>query len=289
MLAFLDKLEDELTQVEDLPTLPDIVLRIEQALSDDSSSANDVAKIMAEDPSLTSKVLRLANSVYYGPVSGPISSVSHAVARLGYREMRRLCTTLAVIRTFEGMGRQMDHRQFWKHSLTAAIAARLIRQLSDCVQEFGEDEVYVAGLLHDVGALVLDQFFPPLFREVRGTADENNMPYADAERNALGVDHGQIGGCLLKRWNLPETVVEAVTWHHQPAEADPDIKPLVQATHLADFICTCLGIGEMAAGATSNVCQGTWSDLKISVDYVPGIIEHVSKEARRTETFLALS
>lgn len=286
--AFPAKLENELGRVEDLPTLPSVVAAVEEAIRSRESSAEDIAEIIAEDPSITSNILRVANSAYYAGSVGRISSVSAAVARLGYEETRRLCTTVAVIRTFGPMGQHLDHRQFWKHSIVAAIATRVIGSYCTPAPPFGEDEAWVAGLLHDIGALVLDQYFPDLFLEIRQVADEQCRPYAEAELSVLKIDHGQIGGRLLDRWNLPPSVVAAIALHHQPSCAEVETRPLVQAVHLADSICTALGIGDGADGIPAAFCNSAWYDLSLPVNHMPDIIERVTAEASRCDSLISL-
>jgi len=286
--SFRDRLEGELDNIGDLPTLPTIVTALERALRSDETNAADVASIIAEDPSMTANVLRVANSAYYAALAGSISSVAGAVARLGFSEIRNLCTTIAVVRTFGKMGRQLNHRMFWKHSIVAAIATRVIGHYCHPAAPFSEDEAWVAGLLHDVGSLVLDQYFPDAFQKVRAAAEEQNRPYAEAEDKILKIDHGEVGGTLLSRWDLPHPIVTAVSFHHQPTRAEADDRPLVQAVHLADSICTSLGIGDGGDGIPAAFSNSAWYDLDLSVTNMPDIIEHVTQEANRCETLLSL-
>jgi HD-like signal output (HDOD) protein len=289
MATFRERLEQVFERVEDLPTLPSVVLELERALRNDETGAEDVARIMAEDPSLTATVLRVANSAFYGSAAGATTSVANAVARLGFREVSRLCTSLAVIRTFEGVGEHLAHRDFWKHSLVAGIATRVLKRCSGEANPFSEDEAYVSGLLHDVGTLVLDQYFPDVFLQIQALAEEKCMPRADAETFILKIDHGGIGALLLERWNLPESIIQAVSWHHGPGDARPEHRVLAQAVHLTEFICTGLGIGDGGDGSTEGFSAGAWHDLSLAVDDIPDIIAQVTEEASRCETLLTLS
>ncbi len=285
---FREKLLRRLDLVEDLPTLPSVIFNLEVALKDEESGAEEVARIMTEDPSLTSKVLRLANSPYFQPVTGPVSSVAAAIARLGFREVGRLCTTVAIIRTFDDMGGHLDHEAFWKHSIAAGIAGRIIKRYGGDKYEFGEDEAYVAGLVHDVGGLVLDQYFPDVYVRIHVTGDEQDMSYAEVERLALKIDHGGIGAHLLEKWNIPESIVEAVRWHHQPDQARAEHRRLADVVHLADFFCTCLGVGEGSDGPMRGFSKAAWEELDLSVGDITDIIGKIDNETKNSEMFVAL-
>ena len=289
MATFRERLDQVFERVADLPTLPAVVLELERALHDDETGAEDVARIMEEDPSLTATTLRVANSAFYGAAAGTITSVQSAVARLGFREVSRLCTSLAVIRTFEGVGQHLNHPDFWKHSIVAAIATRILKKSSGEANPFSEDEAYVSGLLHDVGTLVLDQFFPDVFRQIQALAEEKGVPRAEAEAFILKIDHGGIGALLLDRWSLPDSIIQAVAWHHTPGNARPEHRALTQAVHLTEFICTDLGIGDGGDGGTEGFSEGAWHDLALPVDDIPDIIAQVTEEASRCESLLTLA
>jgi len=287
--TFRDMLEEELNRVEDLPVFPPVLGRLTQALASEKTGAEDVAQILAQDPALTARLLRVANSVYYAATTAGVSSVTHAVARLGFREISRLFTALTVIRTFDQMGRHLDHDQFWKHSLTAGITTRVIKRYCGAADPFSEDDAYVAGLLHDIGVLVLDQHFPALYVEVNAVARRECISRADAERLVLGIDHGEIAGQLFRRWRIPSPVAQAVTWHHQPGQAEPGCRTLVAVVHLADSICGGLGVGDAGSGACSGFSDVAWHVLGLSVDDLPAIIREVAEEAARSETLVALA
>ncbi len=285
---FREKLTTELYGVEDLPTLPDMVFMLESALLNPYADAREISQILGEDPSLTARVLKMANSVYYSSAGGSITSLQNAIARVGFNEVRNLVTTVALIETFGGVGPHLNHNLFWKHSITVGIAARSIKNLSESASAFDEHEAYVAGLLHDIGILLLDQFFPDVFRQVRAYADEQGVPYNQAERELLGMDHGEIGGVLLEEWSIPESVVAAVTWHHRPEDADPAYSQLAETVELADFVGINLGIGEGGELRPKPISDGVWDHLGLAVDAIPTIIDQVSRDAVISQTLLSL-
>jgi putative nucleotidyltransferase with HDIG domain len=283
-----DTLVAALNRVQDLPTLPSVVTQMEEILRRERTTADDLARIISADPTLTTNVLRVVNSAYYAARSGRITSVHHAVARLGFREVGRICTVLTVIETFRGFGPHLDHKVFWKHSLMTGISTRVIYRHSRRTYSFEEDEAYVAGLLHDVGVLILDQYFPALYQRTRKQAAEKSVPYAEEERQFLGMDHGELGATVLNRWNISPAVVQAVAWHHQPSRCDPQSRDLASTVHLADSICLKLEIGDFADGGLYSVYEGVRLDLGLAPGDLPAIIADVRKDRTQCESLLHL-
>ncbi len=276
-----------LERIEDLPTLPTVVKRVEETLQDKNADAEAIAAIISEDPSLTSKILRVVNSAYYGAKSGSITSVQNAVARLGMVEVSKLCTVLAVIETFRDFGSHLDHHVFWKHSLLTGITTRIIHSSCQTKAAFSADEAYVAGLLHDVGTLIVDQYFPAIFEETRRQSKDKNVPCYEVESTLLAMDHGEIGAYVLYKWKLPQPVVEAVSWHHQLKTCDPVYKNIISAIHLADSICLKLGIGDILEEAPDQYSETALANLSLTEDDLPSIAEKVLEETTRCDSFLA--
>ncbi len=276
-----------LDSIAQLPTMPQVLLSLEQALQDPNSAAMHIATIVREDPSLTASVLRVANSVIYrGRFASNTASVRQAVSRLGFREISRICTSVVLIRTFSDFGRGIDHGEFWMHSLSVATAVRVFGEYTSWPQllpSSWEEDAFVAGLLHDVGMLVMDQYFPEQFNLIRERAEEKGIPLAKAEERVLGIHHGEIGGILLENWSLPRRVTEAVRWHHDPDLASEANRTIAQMVHLADFVCVNQSIGSTLEGLYDGFSEGAWHDLGLSIDQVPRILEDVKEEAEKSE------
>lgn len=277
-----------LNEVPDLPTLPRVVAHLEALLRQETTTAEGIAEIISTDPTISANILRVVNSAYYAARTGRITSLRHAVARLGLREVDRICTVLSVVETFRGMGPHLDHEVFWRHSLMAGIASRIIHRLGQRSPSIGEDEAYLAGLLHDIGILILDQYFPSLYERSRKEAAQSSLSCPQEERRLLGMDHGEIGALILNRWNMSPAMVQAVAWHHQPSRCDAQYRGLVCTVHLADSICIELGIGDFSDGGISGIGEDIWNDLRLSADHIPAIIEHLRKEESECESFLSL-
>lgn len=289
MEDFRARFSQKLDEVDNLPTISSVYIALQAALSNMAAGAEDVAKVISEDMSLTAKVLRIVNSAYFSAASGPIASVSKAVARIGFAEIRRICSALEIIRSFKALQRAINSEDFWKHCLMTAITTKVIDQYRATPSDFNEDTAYVSGLLHDVGQLLLNCYFPEVFKEVIHRAESDNTPYADVERNMLGMDHGEMAGMLLERWHFPEAIIQAVNWHHEPGLAPEKYRSLAQTIHLADFICRSLGIGTSLGSISSarRFYDNVWADLGVSVDDLPAIIDRVNKEEQRCVTIIA--
>ncbi len=276
-----------LTAVKDLPTLPTVITRLRKALEDERMGAEGVARIISEDPTLTSQILRVVNSAYFAVKGGRITSVQYAVSRLGMKEINRICSVLAVIETFKSIGPHLDHNEFWKHSVMTGITARIIYRFSRKPMYLVEDEAYVAGLLHDVGILILDHYFPAFYMRTREQARHEKKSHDQVERENMGMDHGEVGGLVLNLWNLPPGVVQAVNWHHQSEQAEAAHRPLVSIVTLADSICRELAIGDPFEGALVSYNEKDLASIGLTPDSLPAIKEKVQEEEAQCLSLLS--
>ena len=233
------RLDDLVRQVRDLPSLPTSVTRVMQLTNDPKAGLSDVAQALASDQGLAARVLKLANSAYYGS-SRRIGTVSEAVVILGMRTTRNLtlATSCQDMLEREVQGYFLPRGALWRHSLACAAAAQ---NLAKRANFRGTEEAFVAGLLHDIGKVVMSAYLKAEFAKVLTRVAKGKLTFSDAEREALGFDHAEVGARLLERWNLPTTLVTAVRHHHVPSQA-PD-SPLAALVHIADTICLTLGIG----------------------------------------------
>ncbi len=286
--TFLENFERKLAGMAPLPALEASVLALERAFAQPETGAADLARILEGDPSLAAHILRVANSAYFNASGRNFASVPLAIARLGFRETQRLCTTIAVVHAFGGIGPHLDYVAFWKHSVTVGIATRVIQKHCARMGLFDADEAYVAGLLHDTGILILDQYFPEAFRATREAAKAEGRPAFETERIVIGVDHGAIGGRFLTGCRFPVAVVEAVTWHHHPYESPHDRREGILAVHLADALCTSLGVGNGGDGLPGLHSDAVWRDLGLTADSMPSMVDEINKEAQRSESLITL-
>lgn len=281
MSGFKDKMIGYLRVVDDLPALPAIVFELERALQDETYGATEVAFIIEEDVTLTANILKTVNSAFFGS-RGTISSVREAVARLGSKEIRRLATTFGVLRAFHDVGPHLDPIPFWKHSLLVGLAARAtVENMRG--NPFLEEEAYTAGLLHDVGVLILDQYFPDEYVQVAERLNGVDTPRAETERAVLGIDHGEIGSYLLDVWNLPEDIVESVQWHHQLERAPEHERIQARTLLFADTVAKRMESGD---NGREEIERAAETLLEIEPKTVAAILDAVRKEQRLSQAIL---
>ncbi|RJP71553.1 MAG: HDOD domain-containing protein [Candidatus Abyssobacteria bacterium SURF_17] len=214
--------------IKEISTLPQVMARIMEIITDESSSASDLASEIAKDKSLTAKILKMVNSAYYG-FYREIVKVSDAVVVLGFNEIRRLSLAISVLDMFGGSS-QAEHRvRLWNHSLTCAAMSDIL------VKEWrmGDKGAFTAGLLHDTGKAVLDQYFPSMFSAVQACMREQSLSAHEAERMLFGFDHGDIGFWLFDRWSFPITLSKAIQYHHR-VEAAQEAADMARLVHVAD-------------------------------------------------------
>jgi putative nucleotidyltransferase with HDIG domain len=225
-----------LKRIRDIPSLPEVVNRILAIISLPNTPASEIAKLIAFDPGLTSKVLRMVNSAAYG-FQRQISSIQHGIMILGFNTVRGLVLSASIFKLFEGHTHPggLNHEKFWEHSLGTAVAARLLGQ---ALRIPDADDIFSAAMLHDIGKVVLDVYFKADYAEVLNAARQQRIPFHGAafyelEERMLGVTHTSIGSFLAIKWKLPLTITEVIQYHHQPDEAE-NCQPLVYLVALAN-------------------------------------------------------
>ena len=232
-------IEDEL---QDLPPLPAVIVRVMQTVNDPGTSASDLNRLISADQALASKVLRLVNSSYYG-FPRKISTVTNAVVILGFNTVRNLTTSLGVFNAFDSQGQKtaLNREQFWAHSLGTAVAASALARRKG-IGSKAIEEVFIGGLMHDIGKLFLDQYFPDQYSIAMKLASAAKISIWESEKTALGVGHALVGKRIAEKWNLPTSLTSMITLHHQPAFAKEyfEMTATIQA---ADHVARKLGLG----------------------------------------------
>ncbi|MEJ1959867.1 MAG: HDOD domain-containing protein [Nitrosomonadales bacterium] len=211
-------ISDLVKDVGDLVTLPDVFFRINQLIEDPDSTLDDITKAVSQDTSFAVRLLRIANSPLYG-FSSTIDTVSRAIALIGTSQIRNLALSTSVLRTFAGLPNELvSMDNFWRHSLYCGLVARI---LTGRMRNSDPEAVFTAGLLHDIGKLVIFNRLPELSREslsiVRDSGD--GLPVYQAERQTMGFDHAQVGGELARQWHLPPLLQDCITYHHDIRQA----------------------------------------------------------------------
>lgn len=225
-----------------LPTLPTVITQLIGLIDNPRTSAKEVAQLISTDQALTAKILKLANSAFYG-FPREISTVDLAVVVLGFETVKSLGLSVSVLERFAA-GRDDDHlfdrQKFWQHSIACGVAARMLAQK---LRYRVPGEAFAAGILHDIGKLILCQYFPDEFSRVLETAQEEHIYIGVAEQRVLGVTHAEVGSWLVEKWNLPRQLVDSVAYHHAPRRLKRNAE-LPSLIHLADYLCRRERIGD---------------------------------------------
>ena len=256
--ATLPRLDSEQVKrrLADCPRLPSLVSVnniLRELLDAEQCYTTQVADVIRRDPSLTTRLLRMVNSVYYG-LSAPVGSIEEAVFYLGVHQIRRLAVLTPVIEDLQklaGRGR-FPWRDFWRHCIGTAVLTR--HSLGD-VQPNPDETDYVAGLLHDVGKLVIASAFTEYFEQIQTRVREPGADLLQIESATLGFNHCELGALYLSTHKLPEATIQAVRFHHQPSLATSDFR-LVAAVQLSDLLVRRAGIGD--SGNPAGVTDAIW-------------------------------
>ena len=241
-----------ISKMSDIKSFPQFVIETMKKLNDPESNAADVAKSLSRDEGLVLRILKLANSGAYG-MTRTISSISEAIALLGYKSVRNLILAATVYSAMDkGLtGYALDRGELWRHSLMVAYTARELARITGKV---GQEDAYVGGLLHDIGKVILNDYVRFGYGIIVKMVEEKHIPFTQAEINVLGFDHAAIGEIMVKKWEMPEAYRIAVAYHHRPNEIPEDKlqhQPLLDIVTVANSICLMLGIGLGADGLQS--------------------------------------
>lgn len=251
-------IESLVEKTQDLPSLPDAAIAVMRESESPTGTASNVASHLSRDVSLSARVLRLANSPYYG-LSGEVVDLQQAVVILGMRCVRNLAV---IAGTYTWLSRplkgyRLEPGDLWSHSISVAVGAQLV---ANQVKGICGETAFTAGLLHDIGKCVLSVWMENKFDLAFRYAQRENVPFHDAEKKLLGFDHQDVGGYLAQSWGLPQVFVEAVATHHNPQLIVPNI---VDAVHVADYLTMTAGFGLGGDGLQYTIDEKAFDRLSI--------------------------
>jgi HD-like signal output (HDOD) protein/ActR/RegA family two-component response regulator len=230
-----DKLQTLVSQLGTIPSLPSLYFKILKELDSEDVALESIGEIIARDPGMTAKILQLANSAFFG-LRRNLASPHEAALQLGLETVKSLVLGLHVFSTFESVKvGNFSAESLWQHSFATAATARKIAELERQDHRIVEDS-FTAGLLHDLGRLILLVNLPDQFAEAVALAKDQHLPLVDAERAIFGASHAEVGGYLLGLWGLPISLVEAAVFHHYPGRCTTGVFTPLTAVHAANVI-----------------------------------------------------
>lgn len=236
-----DKLVEKIIDhVKKIKPLPNVVLKARKLLKDEDATLSDISTLIETDPAMATRVLRFANSAYYG-MQGKVASLKHAAHILGFTQIAHM---FEIVGSVEMLGSKLkgygfDAMTLWKHSLFTASAAR---QIAEAINPALEGEAFTSGLIHDVGKLVLDPFVQEQKELFARKLSEKKISMLNVERDLLGIDHAQAGYAVCRTWNLPKLLSNAILYHHTP-DRDTNSPTLSTILSIANILAVKSGMG----------------------------------------------
>lgn len=253
----MNNLQDRIESITEILTLPDIVLKINNLIANPDTSASDISNIISTDLALSTKMLKLVNSPFYG-FSKQITSINYAIVILGFNAVRNLAMTVFVMDLKNTDNGNFDTKKFWEFSINCGVVSNF---LASAAKLEVKDDAFLAGLVHDIGVIILNQYFQEEFNMTFNYATENNCTLLDAEKKLLDFTHIDVGRLILESWNLPERIINVCKFFTNPSETSEVLPSLV---HFSDIICRGLALGNPADNCIPALDQ--YAIEKIGVD-----------------------
>lgn len=273
--------EELVKDIEGLVTLPDVFLRISRLIDDPASSTADIAKAVSKDPSFTLRLLRVANSSLYSFPS-PVTTVAKAASIIGTAQIRALALSMSVAKSFAGLPNELvSMHNFWRHSLYCALIARSLAKL---IRGCDPDTMFTAGLLHDIGELVIFNRLPKLAEEALLAVldSQEQMQIHEAEQERMGFDHAAVGGALARLWHIPLELEECIAFHHDIASATRYSKQ-VALIHLANVFALMAELDSLELDDAPPLEPRAWEIVGLDADCVEPVVREAQQEIQEAE------
>ena len=259
-----------------LPSLPQVVIELQQVIDNPESSAEDVAVVVSRDASLSAFLLKLVNSAFYNFPS-QVDTISRAVTVVGTKQLSAMAMGASVLDTFKEVPPQvLDMQNFWRHSIAVGLIAQ---RLAEQAGHADAERFFVCGLLHDIGRLALFSLKPAKALAILRHSRAKQIPVYAAEAQIVGFDHAKLGGMLLRKWNFPFSLTMGVLYHHLPEKSEKFIEP--HFVHVADIIAKGLGISTNSGFFVPPLSEVAWQRTGLQVEALASVekdLQEVLKE-----------
>lgn len=270
-------LEDVTRDIDNLVSLPSVFIRLNQLVESPRSSVNQIADVISTDPGLTARLLRMANSAMFG-MRKEVDTISKAVNVVGLKRLRDLALATSTIKAFEKTTNPLlPQEDFWLHSIRCGLAAKF---LAEQARLSNSDTLFIAGLLHDIGDLLMFKRIPEVSREAiqKSVEQTRSISLHQVEQEMLGFDHAMVGTKLAEHWNLPAIFVEAIRWHHEPEKAT-QFKKEVAIVHIANSLAVCAELNSTDIEATDAppILPAAWTTTGLTPEIIPIIFKAVNE------------
>ena len=273
-----------------MPSLSTTAIKVLETCNDARASANDLMRVISLDPVLTARVLKLINSAYYS-LGSPITSLTRAIVMLGLNNVKNLALSFAILQNLRSneSNSVFSPDEFWMHSLCVGVIAKNIAAVKmDATR--GLEAFFVAGLLHDLGKIPLNRQFPIEYRRVWELAAKDKNTLRHSENTLLGIDHCTVGRMIAKKWRLGATLVEALSYHHDPDNSSEIDRDFVFIVSLANQFANHLSIGSSGdCSADNQLIDHLGGQLGVDWTMLHGLAETVLNEIEKAKVFLEIA
>lgn len=278
-------------RLDELPTLPTIVYELSRVISDPMSSTSAVEKLMSNDQSLTTKVLRLANSAYYA-IPGGVSNLQRAIAYIGYDTIHQLVLSASIIKALQAPegAAVFELKQFWKHSIGVAMAAETTARF---VRYKTPADLFTCGLVHDMGKMALYIIVPEIFQEILDAAKNNSLSFLEAEELIGAPKHTVVGRELSAKWRLPAVIQATITHHHQRdvvsrGALSQEMNLVVDIVYLANLLVNALQFGNSGHSKVLGVPKDVLERMHLDPEKLKELIAKIRESVASAENFLKI-
>jgi len=258
----------------ELPTLPTIYMKLSHLLNGPDPSIRTISNIISEDPAIAAMVLKIVNSAAYG-FRNKIGDLQHAIVILGLNEIKNLVLASSIykiVKEFKSSS-AFDMQAFWKHSIGCAIVARVLAETGNLSSP---EDVFTAGLLHDIGKLIHAGYLHEEFAAVMADVAETGSQMSKSEKKILGFDHAQTGGALAEKWGLPRVTINMIAHHHLSYTPDALTKEMA-AIHIGNTLCIALRLGSGGEKRVPIVNQKAWEILALKLSDLEYVMQRSTK------------
>lgn len=279
------ELEHAIMSAGDLPTIPVVATQVMQLLESEKATAEDLARIVASDPAVAARVLKISNSSFYG-CQRQIQSLSMAIVILGYSTLKSLVIAASVKQVYKPFG--LTEKMLWEHSFGAGLASRIIASKTKLANE---EEAFLAGLFHDIGKTIMNTQNRDKFQEVMEKCYNDGVSFEEAEMNEYPYSHDQVGAYVIRKWNFPDILFTTIMQHHKLEFSPTDDAYIINLTalvNLADQFCNKLGIGARTAREELNPAESKAAKiLGLSEERINELLETFGEAFDRDQQFFS--
>ncbi|MCX7678944.1 MAG: HDOD domain-containing protein [Spirochaetes bacterium] len=281
MKSVVEKVKES---IDKMPSLSPVIHKVNEVANNIRSSAQDLTDVIQFDPVLTAKVIRMVNSAYFG-LPQEVKSLKQAVVMLGINTIKNVALTSAFLgKAYLKGSTVLDGEDFWKHSLGVAVASKMIARRLGVEEKFLE-EYFIAGLIHDIGKILINNFFPDEMRKILEISAQKNINIIEIEKNVLGLSHEEIGIAIGKKWKFENNLLYAVGRHHQPVlTGQSAIFSMVIA--VADTFVKILKVGFSGNHRVYPIPEEVWQVLGLNEENVFEALADINKEIEKARLFL---